>query len=103
MGRTVVQRWIQVVVTTTVLLLALAPAASADDDFDFADGLRIGEPHSSPELGAFTIEADEGLTKNNTFFCNQGGAQRRSLYTDWTTVRGNGRNLTATVTAKWDS
>jgi len=100
---TAANRWIRVAVAMTVLALGLAPAAFADDDFDFADGLQIGEPYASPALKAFTIEADEGLTKNNTVVCRQGGADRRSLYTDWTTVRGNGRDLTATVTAAWDS
>jgi hypothetical protein len=83
-----------------VALLALASPSPANDLQGSADSLLVGEPYTSPDLSSFGIEADEDLTVNGAQSCTANGGTRMD-WTDWTSVTGNGRQLTATATASW--
>ena len=83
-----------------VLAGAWSAPAIAADNYASATFMRIGQTYASPSLAGFGTEANEGLTQapwcvqQTTFGTDN---------TDWTWVVGNGRRLTATLSATWDN
>ena len=90
-------------IVSLALVLALPGATAwAADFYSSASPIRIGEDYTSASLASYSTEGGEGMAYDSSYYCPE-ETSYRTFATDWTRVIGNGRRLTATVSADWDN